>query len=163
MKNPVINTIIALAILGAPAWAQTGPGYAHVPQSDVSDCEFRIVPWAMEFVDRALEAQAWAVLLAAQEYAVDNDGNYPADVAAFIGYLPRGERMENLLTGKQNVPCDAIKCPHGAITYRAIDPQGQPVGCEIVVLTVSGDPIVLLSDEVWRDHLPPIALNTEAR
>lgn len=163
MRHTLLG-LLALVVFCAPGAARAETAPARVPSPEEVDCAIRLTPYALQFVDQALEAQAWVVLNAAHELAQANGGAYPASVADFVAQLPRGERMENLLTGKRNVPSDDIGCPYGAIIYRPVTAGGQVVACEVVVpLLNSDDVLTLSSDAVWSTIPNDIALNDEPR
>lgn len=163
MRHPII-TALTLVVLCAPVLAAAESIPVRVPNANEVDCPLRLTPYALEYVDDALEAQAWVVMNAAHEYAVDNGGFYPATVDDFVAHLPRGERMENLLTGKRNVPSEMDPCPFGAILFRPIQDQGETIGCDVIVALMSGDALTLSSDGIWpRNQAPVIATSTPTR
>jgi hypothetical protein len=55
--------------------------------------------------------------LAAEDFAVRNDGAYPADVADFRGALPDTNGFNNPFSGVQELPQDATAAASGEVGY----------------------------------------------
>lgn len=142
---------LALAVLCVPvlALAEELPVTVPTVQELESIEALPVAPYDMNVVNRALEAQAWTVLFAAHEYAVANGGVYPEAVEDFEDRLPRGERMQNLLTGARDVPRERCTTPLGSIVYCPIIWNGHRVACLVTAISYRGETIRIVSDQGW--------------
>jgi len=152
LRHQTLLTGLALAVVACvPAQAQVDALPATVPTTqELESVEaLPVAPYDMNVVNRALEAQAWTVLLAAHEYAVANDGMYPEEIEQFESHLPRGERMQNLLTGSRDVPRERCTTPLGSIVYYPIVWKGHIVACQVTAISYAGKTIRVVSDDGW--------------
>ncbi len=93
------------------------------------------VPNFISMQDRAKEASTKSnchtVQLAAEDFAVQNDGVYPANVAAFSASLPSGALLENPFTKAATEPVDGAAATAGQTGYVVVAQGGANVGYTI--------------------------------
>ena len=93
------------------------------------------VPNFISMQDRAKEASTKSnchtVQLAAEDSSVQNDGVYPANVAAFQGGLPGGGLLENPFTKNATEPVDQAAASPGQTGYVVTQQNNANVGYTI--------------------------------
>jgi len=67
--------------------------------------------------EAAVKSNMHTTQLAAEDYAVRNDGDYPTDVADFRGSLPDTLGFDNPFTSAQELPFDATAATPGEVGY----------------------------------------------
>jgi prepilin-type N-terminal cleavage/methylation domain-containing protein len=67
--------------------------------------------------EAAVKSNMHTTQLAAEDYAVRNDGAYPADVADFRGALPDTTGFTNPFSGAVELPLDATAAASGNVGY----------------------------------------------
>lgn len=93
------------------------------------------IPNFISMQDRAKEAKvkgaAHTVQLAAEDYAVRNDGIYGAAVGDIQPLLPAGALLDNAFTGNATEPVLGVAAATGQVGYAPIDVGGVLVGYSI--------------------------------
>ena len=93
------------------------------------------IPNFISMQDRAKEARvksaAHTTQLAAEDYAVRQDGIYAPAVADFDDYLPGGVLLENPFTGNPTEPVDGVAGSAGQVGYAPVAENGVNVGYSI--------------------------------
>ena len=109
------------------------------------------VPNFISMQDRAKEASVKSnchtVQLAAEDNSVQNNGVYPANVAAFSGGLPAGALLTNPFTKAATEPVDGAAGSAGATGYVVVAQGGVNVGYTITGYGKTANIITLTSGQ----------------
>jgi type II secretory pathway pseudopilin PulG len=119
-------------------------------------------PQLQRYLDRTKEAQvrekARVVQLAAEDYAVQNEGIYAINTKGIIpllpddnDYLPNNEKMKNAFTGQKTEPVDGQASAPGEIGYDPALDNGVAVGYTI---TGFGKDKIIITLESGTTGLP---------